>query len=501
MNQAILSIDVSSFRVKSALVSTQGEIIAHSSLPYHIFDENHDGFAKRLDLSEIWSKIISCMKEVLNNSTIRRHDIIAVSSCTQRIAIVFMDENFDPIYAGPNIDARGIDSVWEIDDAYEHESDLFKITAHSPHLLFGLARLLWLKQENPEKYKKINRILMLDDWIQYKLSGEIASDVAIASESHFLDISQRKWSGEILEKFNLNREWFPPLIESGSIIANVLPEIAEKLGVPPQIPVVKSGADTQTALIGMGCIEDGQIGISLGTSAPVMLVMKQPRIDANLNLWTCCHSIPDKWILEANTGFTGKLYDWYKKNFLANLANDDDELVESYISSTTPGANSTFAFLGPELMNFNKQMNIKPNFFVFPSQSSISDIISDRKTFARAVLENIGYGILENYTALREMHQGIKSVYCAGGMSHSKGFLQILSNILNCDLYVPKIKDSTHVGQLIHCLVGLNHYANHKDAVKKLVKYEKISSNTAVSKTYQNLFDQWKIHKEKIDQL
>ncbi len=506
--KAILGIDVSSVNVKIGLISDNGEVISESITPFSLLEDGD--FGKLFDIDDMWNKILSGMKKVLEDSKIDKKDVIAITSDAQRFAIVFMKQNEDgsykSVYGGPNKDTRGVDAQWIIDDEYEGdvgEADLFKITAHSPALVFGLARLLWFREEDEEIYEQIKKVFMFDDWIQYKLSGVVVSDPAIASESLILNIGQRKWSEEIIKKFEFDPEWFPPLIDAGATTGNLKAEIAAELGLSTDIPIIKAGPDTQMSLIGMGCIEEGDIGIPLGTSTPMMMVMNEGKIDPNMIFWTSCHTIPNKWVMEGNVGNTGMIYDWYREYILEDVSKNSHNIMEKYLSETIPGANSSFAYMGPEKMDFKNMTEIKRSVFVFPSQSTISDIISNKATFARSIIENIAFGILENFKGLQEFatNKEIKRIFVGGGMANLKGIDSIICNVLGQDIMIPKIKETSYLGQLITCLVGLKKFSSYKEAVEKLIPFEKISVDPEISKQYKSVYSKWKQYKEQIDHL
>jgi sugar (pentulose or hexulose) kinase len=502
--KSIIAIDISSTNVKVGLVSTTGLILEKSSIGYVALNDGE--FGKRFDFDDMWSKIHLGLKKVTEFAKSHNHEIIAISSDAQRIAIVFLDENNEPVYGGPNKDTRGVDSQWVIDSEYEGEEgerQLFNITAHCPPLVFGLARLIWFREEDSDSYDRIKKICLLDDWIQLRLSNVLVSEPSIASDSQFFDVGQRTWSNEIIEKFGLDPDLFPKLVEAATIVGNLSSNLAEELGLKGKIPVIRSGPDTQITLLGMGCIKEGQMGVPLGTSAPLMLLTNKCIIDPKLNMWTDCYPIPNKWVIEGNSGMTGMVYDWFKNNVLMAISANTDELVEKYISETKPGANLSFAFLGPELMNFKNQTDIKPSVFVFPSQSTISDYVTDRKTLTRAVLENIGFGIYENYIAIKELapNNKISEVFCGGGMANSEGFIKIIADTIGQDINVPAVKDSAYIGQLIICTVALGLYKNHEEAVKGLIKQKTIKFDPKNHAEYLKFYQQWKNYKEKLGKL
>ncbi|MFW9821481.1 MAG: FGGY family carbohydrate kinase, partial [Candidatus Thorarchaeota archaeon] len=343
---------------------------------------------------------------------------------------------------------------------------------------------------------------MLDDWIGYKLTGEIYSDYTSASETQLFDIKNKKWSLEILESFDINPSVLPEVINSGTIIGNLKPQLLREFNIEQQkVPVIKGCGDTQANLLGMGAIDDGNIGITLGTTTPVHLVINDPIIDPKLNFWTECHVVKDKWLLEANTGGTGKVYDWFKDTFISTSKNNTDEIMDKLIFDTEPGSGSTYAYLGPELMAVKDQTSIRRGVFIFQPPSMIGEDLPKLGNFARSTIEGICFGILENYLALQSFSQSEIITYCSGGMSKSMEFCRILTNILGKDLLVPDIKDSAFIGNGINTLLGLNMYPDYRKIVDDLIHFEKYDVDHSIAEVYKGIYKQWKHLKNKIDDL
>lgn len=295
---------------------------------------------------------------------------------------------------------------------------------------------------------------------------------------------------------------FPEVIYSGSLIGNLKEKLIKQMGINElNIPVIKTGGDTQASLLGMGVREKGDIGISLGTTTPLHLVLNEPLIDSNLNFWTTYYSIKGKWLLEANTGKTGKAYDWFKDAFLDGADKNPDKVIEEYLKTVKPGAESTFAFLGPQFMDFKNQINIKRGVFIFQSPSAISEDLPKSAHFARALIENICFGIFENFNALNNYNDDPKRAFCAGRMANSKEFCKILVNIIDTEINFPKHKDSAFIGAAINTLVGLNHYSDEKSVIEENLEIETVRPEPTLSKEYQSIYQEWKTLKEKVDEL
>jgi len=497
----IITIDVSSNSVKIALVSEELSLDSSVSNNLQIVNEDLDGFARKIDTDKLWNKIILGINQLLNNQKVRDINIMGISTCAQRIGTVFLDNQGNVIYAGPNTDVRGVDSAYLIDDEYSEE-DLFNITGHSPTLLFTLARLLWFKEEKEDVYKKINKVLMLDDWLVYKLCGNYCSDFTSAAESQILDIKKKEWSTDIIDTFDFDPEFFPELVNSGTIVGELKQEILKQLDLAQRyIPIVKTGGDTQASLLGMGAIEEGDIGISLGTTAPVHLITSKPIFDPEYNYWISIHPISGKWLLEAHSGNTGAAYNWFKESFLNEITINSDSLIETYLNKTEPGSLSTYAFLGPEHMNIKNQTSIKRGVFIFQPPTMISEELPRIENFARSVIENIAFGIFENYTGLQRYVDSKTKAFCAGGMSKSIEFCQLLANVLATDLFTPQIKDSSFIGAAINVLIGLKIFPDYKKIINQLIAFKSFQEVPSLSKIYKNVYQEWKNLKNKVDDL
>lgn len=496
----ILCIDVSSIKIKTAIVKENCGIVAIDEDNFFFKNDDIEGFAKSFDSDEIWRKLVKSIKNVLKKSKINPRNIIGITSCAQRIACVFITKEGKVIYAGPNCDARGIDSQYLIDDVFEDE-ELFNITGHSPPLIFPLARLLWFQEEAEDLFNKIDKVLLFDDWLVFKLTGIYCTDPTSASDSLIFDVVKNKWSDKIIDAFDFNRDLFPEIIQVTDIAGDLKPELANKFEISTTIPVIKTGADTQANLIGTACIYDNQIGITTGTTTPLYIVLNSPLFDPKFNMWTSRHAIKEKWLIESNTGMTGKIYDWYKNSFLNGLSNDLNSLAEKYLQETEPGANSTLAFLGPDRMDIKNQTNIKPGIFILPTPGSISEILSDRKNFLRAIFENIGFGILENLNQILNFEHKHNEILCSGGMANSEIFIHILSNILNKELTVPNIKESAFIGEAINVLIGLDYYNDYKKAINQLIKLNKINPDEKIVKKYENIYRRWSRTKKLLEPL
>ncbi len=496
-----ITIDISSTNVKVGLVSDKLKLDSTSLKSHELINEDVDGFAKHFDMEALWNKIVICTNEVLKKNKSEEFDIIGITSCAQRMAVVFVDNTGEVILGTPNIDIRGIDSAYLIEDEFSEE-DLFNITGHSPSLLFGLARLLWFQEEEEELYDKMGKVLTLDDWIVYRLTGKFCSDPTSASDTQLFDVRKGDWSSEIIEAFDFNMDLFPEIVDTGTIVGDLQSELFSQLGITQknEIPVIKTGGDTQATLLGMGVINEGNMGLSLDTTAPIHLIVDKPTLDPNCNHWLIPYSVKGKWMIEANAGNTGTAYDWFKECFLKNSDEDPDRLIDIYLKNLKSDS-ETFAFLGPEIMNIKDQTYIKRGVFVFQAPSIVVEDLPKIENFAKSVIENIGFGLYENHQFLSNFTPSTNKTFCAGGLSKSNEFCKILANILDTEIQVPQCRDSAFIGSVINALVGLNHYPDHETIINELLSLDTFKVDPSSANRYKSVYKEWKGLKNTLDNL
>ena len=152
-------------------------------------------------------------------------------------------------------------------------------------------------------------------------------------------------------------------------------------------------------------------------------------------------------------------------------------------------------------MNLKNQTSIKRGVFVFPPPIMISDMLPVLDDFARSIIENIAFGIYENYKALSNFVDLDTRTFCAGGMAKSKEFTQLLANVLDSELSIPLVKDSAFIGIAMNVLKALNVYSDYKSIINDLITYEKVKSDSNVSQIYKSVYLEWKNLKNKIDKL
>jgi autoinducer 2 (AI-2) kinase len=153
------------------------------------------------DADAFWALFAKMSRELIAENGINPADIVAVAAASQRQGMVFVNDVRGEIYSAPCVDLRGEAALPAL---LPHACEIKAITGIEPHGMFGLARLLWFQKHQPALFKKIHRVMMLSDWLVYRLCGNIATEKSAAASSQLFDVKACKWSSDIMERFGFS---------------------------------------------------------------------------------------------------------------------------------------------------------------------------------------------------------------------------------------------------------------------------------------------------------
>ncbi|WXG39944.1 MAG: FGGY family carbohydrate kinase [Candidatus Freyarchaeum deiterrae] len=499
VGENLIAIDVGTGSVRCAIFDTAGNLISFASQTweYQTSPETF-GIGKEFVCWELWDLIASLVREAMKKGKINKERVLGVSSTSQREGIILLDKEGKELCGGPNLDIRGVLVDSKVREMVR--TDFQKITGHWPPSMFAPARIVWFRENQPQVYNKIAHMLMINDWVLYKLSGVYSSEHSNASESFLFDIRNMTWSDEIVESFQLSPEILPKVYPSGTVVGEVTSEVSSLTGLKKGTPVIAGGADTQCALVAAGALDEGQIGAIAGTTTPVQMILSKPIVDAERKIWTGCHIIPERWVIEGNCGIMGSVLESFKnwvislemKEVAGNQSSIYD-MLNLWASEAPPGANGLRASLGPQIMDFSQEINVYPAAIVFPPLLLVSDALS-MKNIIRSIFENFAFAIRANSERIVEVSKvKFDTMRVTGGLSRSKILLKILADTLGVSVTTPKVKEGSALGCAICAAVGAGIYKNFNEAVKSMIVWDEIFNPVdATYNLYQGYYSQWK---------
>jgi len=463
----VLAIDAGSGGGRALVIDLRGKLVSSASQDWS-YDVPADAgpMGKEFDPEKFWGIICQLIAEAVKKAAVAASDIVAVSADSQRQGMVFLDKEGKELYAGPNTDIRAIVEGFSIDG--EFGSEVYSITGHAPSLIFAPARLTWFKTNRPKVYERIATVLSISDWVIYRLSGERVGEASCVSGIGLVDVCDLKWSTRLAEMLELPQGVCPEIATAGTFVGTVTPAAAEQTGLAPGTSVVVGGADTQCGLLGMGVKDERQIGIVAGWSGSVQMVTAEPVIDSKGRIWTTCHVLPGKWILESNAQQSGGAYRWLKGILFeeSNNAGEIYALMDRLAQDVPPGAGGVLAFIGPTVMDMTC---MRPSLggFIFPVTPSVTDV--KREHLVRAALENLCFAFKANCVQLGEISRlKVKEVSIGGGLAQSRCLVQILSDVLGMPVTAFGVQHVTSWGTAMCAAVGCGAYPDLEQAIEAM---------------------------------
>ena len=266
------------------------------------------GIGVDADLDAIFAALCRATRRALEMSGTRGDDVAGVAVTAMRLGTVIVGENGEVLYAGPNRDGRA--GIQGITLAGQHGAEIAERSGRFPNPGFPIARLLWLKQSNPDAFGRARAMVSLNDWVAFKLCGELGTDASLAAETGIFDLRAGNWAEDLIERIGLTMRPFPEVRQAGSKLGELGADAAAQLRLEPGIVVSVGGGDTQCAMLGAGATDVGAVGIVGGTTAPLQWVLDEVIIDPEHRIWSGRHVVPGRYLLEANPGPVGEALDW-----------------------------------------------------------------------------------------------------------------------------------------------------------------------------------------------
>jgi sugar (pentulose or hexulose) kinase len=484
-------VDAGSGGCRAVVVDLHGRLVSSAARGWaYEVPADAQPMGKEFAPGEFWDTICEVTREAVREASDRSGDIVAVSTTSQREGTVFLDQDGQELYGGPNLDLRALVEGFEIDG--ECGSDVYQITGHAPSLLFAPAKLRWFQRNRPEVYERIAAVLSIGDWITYRLSGQIVGEASCVSDLGLVDVHQRCLSQRLFEMLELPDCFCPTLATSGALVGEVRPEAAEAVGLSPGTLVAVGGADTQCGLLGMGVKEEGEVGIVAGWSGSVQMVTTEPTIDQKGRIWTTCHALPGKWVLESNAQECGGAYRWVRELLFGSIDRDDEAYAEMdrLAGSVVPGAGGATAFIGPQAMDMSR-MKVSLGGFIFPISPSVTGI--EPGHLVRATMENICFAMRANCAQLEEI-SGVKaaSIGLGGGLGKSDVLVQMLADILGKPVTCFEEPYATAAGTAMCAAVGAGDYADLAQAMVAMrPKHRSVEPEPETAGQYDALYEKW----------
>ncbi len=472
-----IGVDLGTSAVKLLLMAHDGKIENIVSKEYPIYFPQ-PGWSEQKP--EDWiCQVMAGIKELIKD--VDKSQIAGISFGGQMHGLVILDENDNVIR--PAIlwnDGRTTKECDYLNNEIGKEK-LSVYTANISFTGFTAPKILWVKNNEPENFARIRRIMLPKDYIAYKLSGVHCTDVSDASGMLLFDVKNRCWSKEMCEICHIRENQLAKIFESYETVGTVLPEIAKELGIPENCKVVAGAGDNAAAAVGTGTVGDGNCNISLGTSGTIFISSKNFSVDKYNALHAFAHADGHYHLMGCMLSAASCNKWWMDEIIGTKDYADEQNKIENL------GENHVY-FL-PYLMGERSPINdplARGTFIGLTMDSTRADM-------TQAVLEGVAFALRDSFEVARALGIEIKRTKICGGGAKSPLWKKMIANILNVKVDVIESEEGPALGGAMLAAVANGEFESVEAAAKKIVKIvDTIEPDPELVKKYEERYEQYR---------
>lgn len=454
--QYILAQDIGIYSCKATLFSFDGEAIRSNTVRYSP-DVAADGRSSQSP--DVWwdAYCLNC-RNLLTN--IPADSVKAVCVCGQMMGCLALGRDGRPLYEHMTWDdKRSADQICKIESLLSAEK-IHEITGVCLSHMFSLSKIMWLKERLPNIYNDAAMFVQCKDYINYRLTGVLATDESDAGFTLMYDLLKREWSDTILDACGIDAAKLPEVVHFGTVLGRVTPDASEQCGLSQNTIVVEGMGDGRAPAVGSGLVEKGQGLIYMGSVSWVSQITDSAKMDRQNVLTKSSYTGPELF-LNGGTVLSGGLsVDWFLKTFYPNDLHTKPFLREELFErmNRTPIGSNGLLFM-PYLRGERT-----PWWNSYAKGGFIGlDMYHTREEFFRSVIEGVSFQLAIVKRSIEEL-EPFSSLYLSGGVA-TPHWQQLLSDAFEMNIVSTDVKGGIGcVGAAVAAGVGLGIYRDYSEA-------------------------------------
>jgi xylulokinase len=470
-----LGIDIGTGSSRALLVDERGAVRASCSAPHEDMRMERPLWAEQRP-ENWWDAAVKAIRGALAQAGVSGSAVKGVGLSGQMHGLVILDAAGAVIR--PSLiwcDQRSQPQVDAV-NAKIGRANVLKFIANPVLTGFTLPKLLWVRDNEPQNFERVRKVLLPKDYVRYRLTGEFASEVSDASGTAMFDVVRRRWSFDMMDGLGLDRSILPACYESSEVSGRIAASVAELTGLAAGTPVVGGGGDQASSAVGNGIVEEGVVSCTLGTSGVVFAHMEKVAYDPAGRVHTFCHAVRDKWHVMGVTQGAGLSLQWFR-NQLAPGTPYDALTAEAALAPA--GAQGLFWL--PYLMGERT-----PHLDATARGGWIGLTNSHRRAdLIRAVIEGVSYSQLDCLEIIESLGVPVNSVRVSGGGAQSPFWRGLLASILAKRVVTLETQEGSAYGAALLALAGTGEYTSVPEVCRAAIREtESVSPNAADAAFY-----------------
>lgn len=465
----LLGLDVGTSGTKTVLFDEAGKSIASCTIEYPLY-QPQNGWAEQ-DPYDWWNASKDGIRTVIGRNAVDPSDIKGIGLSGQMHGLVMLDR-FGQVLRRSIIwcDQRTGKECAEVTSLVGAER-LLAVTANPALTGFTASKILWVRNNEPDVYGRCAHILLPKDYIRYMLTGTFATEVSDASGMQLLDVPNRCWSAEVLDRLHIDESLLGKVYESSEITGTVSRDAALVTGLREGTPVVGGAGDNAAAAVGTGVVTDGKAFTTIGSSGVVYAHLSRPAIEPGGRLHTFCSAVPGEWHVMGVTQGAGLSLQWFRNNFCEREVSTAREMgADPYYlmdkeAERIPLGSDRLIYL-PYLMG-ERTPHLDPDcrgvFFGLSAVHTKAHLI-------RATMEGVAYSMRDCMELLRTMNISVREMLACGGGGASPLWRQMLADLYGCEVSTIASEQGPALGVAILAGVGSGVYATVKEGCDRVIR-------------------------------
>ena len=487
--KVIIGVDLGTTSTKAVLYNLQGQVQAHATVSYPLFQETLDMAEE--DPDEIFSAVVTVLTRVMRQVKISNAELQGVAFSAAMHSLILLDAAKQPL-------TRAI--TWADNRAAKYAQQLkqnglgqtlYQKTGTPIHPMTPLSKLIWLRHEKPELFHKAHYFIGIKDYILEKLFGQLVMDHSLASATGLFNIFNLDWDPKALATAHINAQQLPKLVPTTYQLHGLNPAYAKVTGIAPDVPFIIGASDGVLSNLGVDAIDPGVLAVTIGTSGAVRTVVDHPVTDPQGRLF-CYALTQDKWVVGGPVNNGGIVFRWVRDQLFApekltaqQMQVDTYDILTTIAGKIPAGANGLLfhPYLGGERAPI-WNANARGSFFGLTRQHT-------RAHMVRAALEGIVYNLYLVMLQIKKMSGEPKAIQATGGFARSELWRQMLADIFEQKVTIPQSFESSCLGAAVIGMLSLK-LTTDLNIVKKMVGKTNVHQpNPANFTIYRELLPIW----------
>ena len=289
----VLGIDISTTATKAVLVDETGAVRAIGITEYG-FEVPHPLWSEQAP-QLWWDATIAAVRQVLASPGVTADEVVAVGLTGQMHGAVLLDAADEVLRPAILWNDQRTSAECELIREVVGRERLIAVTGNDALTGFTAPKLVWVREREPDVWRRIAHVLLPKDYVRLRLTGDHAVDKADGAGTLLFDLARRDWSPEVVAALDIDPRWLPRSWEGPQVTGSLLSAAAEATGLRPGTPVVAGGGDQSANAVGVGVVSPGSMALSLGTSGVVFAATAEPLFEPLGRVHAFCHAVPERW--------------------------------------------------------------------------------------------------------------------------------------------------------------------------------------------------------------